>query len=411
MRGVRVEVINTGSEILLGLVENTHLGYLSGQLGAIGLAVDRQVTVGDGPEVGPVVREAFARADLVVVTGGLGPTSDDVTRDEVARMLGRPMVYHAEVWEGILERFARRGLTAPEMVRVQAYAPAGAELLPNPYGTAPGLWIEEGEKRLVCLPGPPGELRPMVEAEVMPRLRRWVPEGMAWRRKIFRIQGLGESAVQDRIEEKLRAEVPGVEIGYCARSGEVDLRLSSRDGGLVERGAALVRGEFGEAIYAEDGETMEEVVVRRATGAGRRLATAESCTGGLIAHRLTNVPGASAVFLRGWVTYANEAKVEELGVPAQVLREQGAVSEPVARAMALGALERSGADVAVATTGIAGPGGGSEGKPVGLLYLGLARRVGGGVEVEVVERRLANGRERFKYQASQVALDWLRRMV
>ncbi|MFQ3671715.1 MAG: competence/damage-inducible protein A [Verrucomicrobiia bacterium] len=412
VQAVRVELINTGSELLLGLVQNTHLGFVSDCLGELGLRVARQATIPDGPLIGEAVGEAWRRSDLVLVTGGLGPTSDDVTREEVAGLLGRQLVFHEEILEKIQGYFARRGLRAPESVRAQAFVPEGAEVLPNRHGTAPGFWVEQEGKKLACLPGPPREFCPMMVEEVLPRLRRWLPGATGGHRKILRIMGIGESAVQERMEGRLRAECPGLEIGYCARSGEVDLRLFGMDEGVVARGADLVRREFGEAIYGEDREGMEEVVVRRATALGRTMATAESCTGGMIAHRLTDVPGASAVFLRGWVTYSNEAKMEELGVAEELLREQGAVSEAVARAMARGALERSGADLAVATTGIAGPSGGTESKPVGLIFLGLARREAGGeVVTEVMERHLVQQRAWFKQQASQVALDWLRRSL
>ncbi|GAB4251696.1 MAG: competence/damage-inducible protein A [Candidatus Methylacidiphilales bacterium] len=411
MKAVRVEVINTGSELLLGLVQNTHLGYLSDQLGQLGLRIARQATIPDGPLIGEAIGEAWARSDLVLVTGGLGPTSDDVTRDEVARLLGRSLVFHPHLLEGIHGYFAARGLVAPESVKAQAFVPEGAEILPNAHGTAPGFWIEQGGKRLAALPGPPRELYPMMEEQVMPRLRAWLPGSGGGHRKILRIVGVGESAVQDRIEGRLRQEFAELEIGYCARAGEVDLRLFAMEPKVVAQAAERVRAEFGEAIYGEDGETMEAVVIRRAISVGRTIASAESCTGGLIAHRLTNVPGASAVFLRGWVTYSNQAKMEELGVPESLLRDYGAVSEPVADAMARGALEGSGADLAVATTGIAGPSGGTEEKPVGLIFIGLARRGPKGTAVEVIRRNLVRQRERFKEQASQVALDWLRRAI
>lgn len=407
----RIEVINTGSELLLGQVLNTHLGYFSGKLASLGIRIRRQATIPDGPAIGEALQEAWQRSDLILVTGGLGPTSDDVTRDEVAALLQKNLIFHPELVETILGYFQRRGLQAPDSVKVQALIPEGAEILPNHHGTAPGFWIEEGGRRLACLPGPPRELYPMFENEVMPRLRAWLPEARALRQRILRIIGLGESAVQERLEARLRAACPNLEIGYCARPGEVDVRLTSLEETEITCGCEMIRAEMGESLFGEENDSLEEVVIREGALRNKTVASAESCTGGLIAHRLTNVAGSSAVFLRGWVTYSNEAKTEELGVPAELIAAHGAVSEEVVRAMVLGALERSGADVAVATTGIAGPGGGTPEKPVGLIWMAWARRMVDGVEVEAVQRNLVRQREPFKLQASQLALDGLRRRL
>ena len=399
---VKIECITTGSELLLGQVLNSHPGYLSGRLATMGLALARQTSVADGKEtIGGVVKEAWGRSDLVIVTGGLGPTSDDVTREAVAAFLGKEMKFHPEILEKILGYFQRRGLQAPEMVRLQAMVPEGMEVLPNEMGTAPGLLWEEKGKILVLLPGPPRELGPMFEAWVEPRLRGWARPAQIT--KVVRVAGIGESAVQERCEAELRKLGVG-EIGYCARPGEVDVRLRGANLKILEDGVKMLRKILGEAVYGEGGETMEQVVVGLARVAKVKLATAESCTGGLVASRITDVAGASEVFMGGWVTYSNEGKMRELGVKAESLERYGAVSGVVAGEMAEGARRRSGADWAVAVTGIAGPGGGSPGKPVGLVYLGIAG-VGG---VETIEKKLVPERKTFKAMASQAALNLLR---
>ena len=405
IQGMRIELITTGSELLLGQVMNSHPGYLSGRLEAMGLSLARQTAVPDGRDaIREVLAEGWERAGLLLVTGGLGPTSDDVTREVVAEFLAKPLEYQPEIHEKILAYFQKRNLTPPEMVKVQAMVPRGMEVLPNHHGTAPGLLWEEKGKMLVVLPGPPRELAPMYEAYVEPRLRGSVRAAVATR--ILRVHGQGESLVQEKCEGELRA-IGLKEIGYCARPGEVDLRLKSVDGSLLERAVKRVREILGEAVYAEAGEKMEEVVVGLARARGVKLATAESCTGGLVASRITDVPGASEVLLGGWVTYSNEAKVRELGVLEESLKKYGAVSAVVAAEMAQGARKKTGADWAVSVTGIAGPGGGSPGKPVGLVYLGIAGAEG----VESIEKKLVPERKTFKAMASQSALDLLRRKI
>ena len=408
LRVPTVELVTTGSELLLGWVVNSHIAWLGRRLGELGLTLSRAVTVPDGPAIRGAVAEALERADIVLITGGLGPTSDDLTRDVVAELLDRPLKEDAVIVEQIRARFARRGLVAPDMVRVQARVPAGADVLENEHGTAPGLHLEHGGRHVFLLPGPPRELQPMYDGQVVPWLRRVFPEARAVDCVVLRTLGVGESAAQELIEPAVRRECPGVEIGYCARSGEVDVRLvAHRDPDAVARAAAICREALADCVYGEGDDTLERVVIRLATERGRSLATAESCTGGLVAHRLTNVPGSSAVFLGGAVTYANEEKVRQLGVPPELIARHGAVSAEVASAMAAGIVARSGASLAVTTTGIAGPGGGSPEKPVGTLWLGMATAAG----TQAFPRRLAQERETFKFMASQAALDLLRRSL
>jgi len=405
---MRVEIINTGTELLLGRVANTHLGFLAQGLFGLGLRVERQVTVPDGAAIAEAFAEAMARADLIIITGGLGPTSDDITRDAAAAAFGRKLIFHPEILDGIAAKFAARKMAMNDLQRPQALVPEGGVVLENPDGTAPGLIIENGKNVAVLLPGPPGELRPMWENEALPWLRKRFADRLAPVHEVtLRLLGLGETRVQTLVEDGVRALGP-VEIGYCARPGEVDLRLIGPDENLVRKAADLARSKLGDAIYAEGSETMEQAVVRLARAAGKTVATAESCTGGLVANRITNVPGSSEMFHYGWVTYSNEAKMTELGVSPGILEKHGAVSAEAAQAMAQNALLRGNADLAVAVTGIAGPAGGTPEKPVGLVYFGLASRQ---EKTQVVERSLSPVRETFKYMASQIALDLARRAL
>jgi len=405
---MRVEIINTGTELLLGHVTNTHLGFLAQSLFSLGLRVERQVTVPDGVAIAGALKDAMDRADLIVVTGGLGPTSDDVTREATAEAFGLELIFHPDILDGIAAKFAARRLQMNELQRAQAMVPHGGVVLENNFGTAPGLIVRNDRTVAVLLPGPPGELRPMWENGALP----WLREHFAARLQplhevILRVLGMGETRVQLEVEKEILALGP-VEIGYCARPGEVDLRLIGPDAGLVDQAAALARGKLGDAIYAQDAETLEQAVVRLARAGRKTVATAESCTGGLVAGRITNVPGSSAMFRYGWVTYADEAKTAELGVPAELLDQHGAVSAEVAQAMAEGALRAASAHVAVAVTGIAGPDGGTDEKPVGLVYFGLARRGG---ETVTLKRNLSPVRATFRGMAAQIALDLVRRAL
>jgi nicotinamide-nucleotide amidase len=369
--------------------------------------VEPQVTVPDGVAIAEALEDAMGRAELIIITGGLGPTSDDITRDAAAEAFGHKLIFHPEILEGIAARFAVRNIAMNDLQKAQAMVPEGGVVLENRFGTAPGLIIRNDKTVAVLLPGPPRELRPMWQNEALPWLRKHFEKLLAPVHEIsLRILGVGESRVQMLVEEGVRALGP-VEVGYCARSGEVDLRLISGDGDLLKRAADLARSKLGDSIYAENGATMEQAVIRLAVAAGKIMATAESCTGGLIASRLTDVEGSSGVFRSGWVTYADEAKIRELGVPATLIEKHGAISDEVARAMAESALRESGADLAIAVTGIAGPDE-VEGKPVGQVHFGLAQK---GAKTQSEERNLASTRASFKYMTSQVALDLVRKAL
>jgi nicotinamide-nucleotide amidase len=416
-----VELINTGSELMLGRTLNTHQQWLCRRLADLGHIVTRQVAVADtGSEIEQAVREALGRADLVITTGGLGPTSDDITRERTARLLGRPLHEDAALAEHIRSYFTRRNRAMPETARSQALVPEGAIVLPNQNGTAPGLAMHVSPNPfrdagapswLIMLPGPPRELRPMFADAVAPLISRELPSDTVFVCRTLRTTGLAESLVEQRIAGPLRALVEGgLDLGYCARVGQVDVRLAARGTDaprLVTEAEKIVRGELEQWIFGEDDEELESVIVRLLTERKQTLAVAESCTGGCVANRITNVPGASAVFLAGVVSYANEAKQKYLGVRAETLGRYGAVSAEVAREMAEGVRQSSGADFALSVTGIAGPSGGTPEKPVGTVFIGLARPEGTTVEKQFNPY----DREAFKQLTAQQALARLRLLL
>jgi nicotinamide-nucleotide amidase len=407
--GVRIEILNTGTELLLGNTLNTHGAWFGRELFKLGLRIERQTTVPDGEAIREALAEAVERADAVVVTGGLGPTSDDLTREITAEVLGVELITDEAAVRSLEAFFAMRDKPMAESNLKQALVLVGADVLPNPNGTAPGIYTPpKMNGRANCavflLPGPPRELYPMFHDEVVPRLRALSGIETANEALEMKFTGVGESDFHQGIDARLAA-VPGLEYGYCAHIGEVDLRLIG-DAAALQAGREIAVEAFAPFLVSQDGSSLEKTVVRLLTARGWKLATAESCTGGLIANRVTNVPGSSAVFTHGFVTYANEAKVSMLGVSQESLEQYGAVSEAVAREMADGALAASGADIAVSITGIAGPGGGSMEKPVGTAWIGLAVKGGPTVAVKVYHPRK---RKDFKLAASQSALELVRR--
>ncbi|CDM65966.1 competence/damage-inducible protein A [Pyrinomonas methylaliphatogenes] len=406
------EIIAIGSELLTPERADTNSLWLTEKLNQLGIEVKLKTIVGDDDaRLEGAIRDALKRSRVVIATGGLGPTEDDITRKAAARALGRRLILDDRVLEAIRERFNRLGREMPEINARQAMVIEGAEVLPNPHGTAPGLYVEHEGRSVILLPGPPREMQPMFETYVRPKLEARAGNTRVVRR-ILRVVGLGESAVDERIAPVYtryknptttilfnRAEV---EIHLTARAAterEAELLLDGLAGQLEER--------LGDAIFAFRGETMEEVVGLRLAVGGYTLAVAESCTGGLIAQRLTDVPGASAYFIEGVVAYSNEAKIRTLGVPRELIERCGAVSAPVAEAMAEGVRRRAGTDFGLAVTGIAGPSGGTEDKPVGLVFVALAD------DAHTEHRRLmlTGDRQLIRWRASQAALDLLRRRL
>lgn len=402
---MRVELINTGSELLLGQTLNTHAQWLGQQLFPLGLRLQRQVAVPDGDIIREVLQESFPRCDLLLVTGGLGPTSDDITREGVSALLGRPLKRDPAVVEAIRTHLARRERELTEATLRQALVPEGAQVLPNPFGTAPGLYFTAGPglPHLFLLPGPPRELHPMWRDHVEPRLRALRLGAAPPLMREFCLHGAGEVHVSRTVERPL-LEAGVTDLGYCARPGEVVVRCIGPEA-VLAAAAEIMRAAFPQELFSETGESLPEAVSRLLRVRRESLAVAESCTGGLLCSRLTDLAGSSDLFGWGLVTYANEAKVRLLGVPPSLLEERGAVSSEVATAMAEGALRESSADHALAVTGIAGPGGGTSQKPVGTAWLALASRT-----ARTVTRRVFRPAERvvFKTLVSDAALDLLR---
>ena len=408
---MRIELLNTGTELLLGGTVNTHAAWCGRELFKLGLRLARQTTVPDGEAIREALAEAVQRAEVVVVTGGLGPTSDDLTREIAAEVMGLELVTAEEALRSMSEYFARRGWQLAGDNLKQALIPSGATVLPNAQGTAPGVYLPPRlNGRTACavflLPGPPREFYPMFHGEVVPRLRELAGEVAVHDVLELKFTGIGESAFHHGVDARLAA-VPDLEYGYCAHVGEVDLRLIGPVAALA-RGRAIATEAFADFLVSDDGAALEATLVRLLTERRLTLAVAESCTGGLVCNRITDVPGASAVFTHGFVTYANAAKICLLGVSARDLETHGAVSEPVACQMAGGALRASGADLAVAVTGIAGPAGGSPAKPVGTAWIGLAAKDQAATAFQVYHPR---NRHDFKLAVSQAALEAVRRMV
>lgn len=407
---MRVALLSTGTELLLGDVQDAHLAFIAREILPLGLRVNEQRTVPDGALIRTGLTELFPRAEILFVTGGLGPTSDDITRDIVADLLGLELQQNAEILALLKRRLKSRGINWTSSIARQADVPAGAQTLPNKNGSALGLYLRSNinpvvsSPHLFLLPGPLRELQPMFRDSVMSILRSIVP-CRSIERRIYKIACIGESIVEEAIGAKVLA-IPGIELGYCARPGEVDVRIVGAPAPVV-RADKVIRGELGLSIFSTGDETLEEVLVKLLARRKETIAVAESCTGGLLAHRLTNVPGSSEVFLADYVVYANQAKTDMLDLDPKLIKQHGAVSERVARAMVEGARAKARSTYALSTTGIAGPSGGSPEKPVGTVYIGLA----GPDETVVKSLFFPSDRETFKQLTAQAVFDLLRRKL
>jgi len=407
---MRAEIIAIGSELLTPYRLDTNSLFLTDGLNQVGMRVVHKAVVGDSlDDMRASFRQALDRADLIVACGGLGPTDDDRTREAVADLLGRKLELNQGVLRHIQELFRRFGRVMPEINRRQAMVPEGATVIPNPRGSAPGLWIEASGHILILLPGVPSELRAMFEQEVRPRLTRLGHDERLFTRDL-RITGLPESEVEQRVSP-LYALYPDTETTILASPPGIQLhpRVWSRDPAkanqILDEMVKRMALALGEHLYSTAGETLEEVVARALTENRATIAVAESCTGGLLAERLTNIPGSSSYFLGGVVCYSNELKSALVNVPAELIESKGAVSPEVALALAEGIRKTTGATIGVGVTGIAGPGGGTPEKPVGLVHIGIADERG------PRERRFQfpGDRERIRMHASQTALDSVRR--
>jgi nicotinamide-nucleotide amidase len=407
------ELISVGTELLMGNIVNTNAAYLSRKLAAMGISVYYQSTVGDNKErLKSAIQTAFDRADIVILSGGLGPTADDLTKETAAEVLGRDMYLDERSTERIREYFARIHRTnITENNWKQAMIPEKAIILDNHNGTAPGIIMEENGKSVILLPGPPNELQLMFEESVIPYLQK--DNCKVLYSKMVKVCGIGESRAETMVKDLMDTQTNPTIAPY-AKTGEVHFRITamaeSKEAGkeLVKPVVKELKQRFGDAVYTTKEEvTLEEKVVKMVKKLGLTMVTAESCTGGMLASKLINVSGVSEIFKAGLVTYANEAKRELLGVQKKTLKKYGAVSRETAEEMVLGAAERYDADVAVSITGIAGPEGGTEEKPVGLVYIGCY--VCG--ELEIYECHFTGTREKIRETTVITALNLIRKML
>ena len=409
---IRVETITLGDELLLGIRENAHLTYLGSQLAHHGLEPAANLVIRDNPEdIRLFFSEAWKRSDLVITTGGLGPTTDDITRENIAQALGEELVFDPVIETALKDRFKQLARPMPEINLRQCYRLGNSEILENPYGTAPGIWLKKDNKILVMLPGPAREMHPMFEEQVIPRLQK---EGIFPEIDCYlqiRTAGIGESTVAEKVEHLFEGK-KGLIIGYCAHAGMVDIRLSSLDSDNINDQdlhnlADACRDALGEDFVCLGDRTIAEVIFREVRNLNKTIAVAESCTGGLLSSSFTEIPGISKVFHGGAVCYHNDAKVQMLDVPESMIEQHGAVSEEVAIAMATGACEKYGADYGLSVTGFAGPTGGTQVLPVGSIYLGYASPVG----VWAKKIQLRGDRASNRRRAATAALDWMRRKL
>jgi len=400
-----IELLTIGTELLLGTTIDTNSAELGQALAAAGLPVVRRTSVTDDPAaIREAARDALARSGAVLCTGGLGPTADDVTKKVIAGLFGMELEFREEIWQGLVERFTRFGRKPAEKNRSQAEVPRGATVLPNRWGTAPGLWLEGPAGLAILLPGVPSEMRGLLHHEVLPRLQAR-GGGRVVRSRTLRTTAVPESTLATRIGDIERTIAP-LSLAYLPSTTGVDLRLTAWNlppeeaETLLAAAASTLRHLAAEWIYAEGDTDLAEVVLARARERRLTLATAESCTGGLVGVRLTAIPGSSDVYLGGVVAYDNRVKRQELGVAAQLLGQHGAVSEPVARAMVEGVTAKLGAGIGVAVTGVAGPDGGTAEKPVGLVFIATS------VEGDVRSHRhlLPGDRSEVRARAAQLSL-------
>jgi nicotinamide-nucleotide amidase len=406
------EIIAVGSELLTPTKTDTNSLWLTEKLNEIGIEIKLKTVVGDDEtRLEETIKDALRRSDIVISTGGLGPTEDDITRKISAKAVGRELVFHEALVEDLRERFRRWGREMPEINKRQAYVIDGAEILANPNGSAVGMSVEIGEKFFVILPGPPRENQPMFENFILPKLREKAGEIFV-KRRILRVAGMGESAIDEAIAP-IYTEYKNPQTTILFNRSEVEINLTAQAASeteadeLLETVAQKIADKLGAAIFAMNGETMEEIIGKLLSKSKKTLAIAESCTGGLISERLTDISGSSAYFIEGIVAYSNEAKIRTLDVPQELIEKHGAVSPDVAEAMAKGIRERAKTDFGISVTGIAGPGGGSEEKPVGLVYIGYADEK----RIKSIKIILPGDRYLIRWRASQAALDLLRRKI
>lgn len=406
------EIIAIGSELLTPEKTDTNSLWLTGKLNEIGIDVKLKTIVGDDSlRLEETIKDAVKRSDVVITTGGLGPTEDDITRTISARAIGRELTFHEDIVEHLRVRFRAWGREMPEINKRQAYVIEGAEILPNPNGSAVGMLAKIGEKFLIILPGPPRENQPMFDNFVFQKLKEKAGE-IVFRKRILKVSGIGESAIDEAIAP-IYSAYKNVQTGILFNKSEVEVHLTANGktdreaDALNEEIAAKIVETLGIAVFSTDGEEMEEVVGKLLAKNGKTLSVAESCTGGLISQRLTDISGSSAYFIEGVIAYANEAKTRALNVSPEIIEQYGAVSAETAEAMAQGMRERAKTDYAISITGIAGPSGGTEEKPVGTVFIGYSDAK----LTKSFKIVLPGDRFLIRWRSSQAALDYLRKQI
>lgn len=408
---MKAEIMAVGTEVLMGDIVNTNAQYIARRLADLGIGVYYHSAVGDNSaRLKDSLALGFSRVELIIATGGLGPTKDDLTKETAAAYFNRKLILHEESYLMLTQYFEKQGREVSENNKKQAYMPEGSVVLPNPNGTAPGCILKEGDKILVLLPGPPREMKPMFENYVVPYLEKYQDSILV--SKVLRICGIGEGHMVEKIAHIIDNQSNPTVAPY-AKEGEVTLRITAKAENMVEAKRLIepmereIRNILGEDIYAVGETTLEDVVGELLVNKKLTISTAESCTGGMLSGRLINYPGISVSYLEGVVTYSNEAKMKYLGVKEETLDSFGAVSEETAREMAEGIAKAAGTDIGVSVTGIAGPGGGTEDKPVGLVYVGLYIRG----KVEVKKLNLSGDRQKVRNRTVVTVLDWIRREI
>lgn len=412
METTRAELISVGTELLLGEITDTNAAYIARCLADLGINLFFKSTVGDNwLRLSTTLSVALSRSDLVILTGGLGPTRDDITKEVLAAVAGRPLVLNEEAWSAVQKRLRGRGRQITENNRRQAMLPEGAQVIPNPVGVAPGVWLELQGRLIICLPGVPAEMEAMMEQSVIPGLRkRTATEPLHSR--ILRFRGIGESALETELMDLIEKQTVPT-LALYAGSSEVRLRMTCRAPSLEQAEVYFrpieeeIRRRLHPYLYATGDSPIERLVGDALNERGATVGVAESCTGGLIGQRITAVPGSSVYFMGGVIAYHNDVKAEALRVPAEVLREHGAVSEPAARAMAEGVRTLLGVDYGLSVTGIAGPGGGTVEKPVGTVFIGCAHPTG----TRVVHRIFHGARDVVRMKSADEALHLLYQVV
>jgi nicotinamide-nucleotide amidase len=407
---MKAEIISIGTELLLGHIINTNAAYLSQKLAEAGIDVYHQATVGDNVErLCDAIKASLKRSDMVIMSGGLGPTIDDVTVEAISKLTGRPLVINKMVLKDLRDYFKFRKIKCPKESLRQAYMPKGVRLVRNHVGTAPGLIAEYYGKEIICLPGPPRELEPMFTADIIPYIKKGIKNAHPIRSRSIKITGLGESQVDASVRDLLRLKPPTT-VGIYASPGMVQLKIMAKAKNdqlakmAINKIERKIHSRLKEHIFGCDDQTLESAVGMTLLKKKMTIATAESCTGGLIANRLTNVSGSSGYYTMGAITYSNASKTATLGVPEEMIDKYGAVSGQVALEMAKGIRRLAGSNIGLSTTGIAGPLGGNKKKPVGLVFIALVT----GKKARVWEFRFRGSREEIKFQASQTALNIIR---